>query len=220
MSSTGPASGVAGIVSGTSSGTWTQRKSQGGTQVGVVAASVYDATNQSAIASETLTIGFPLCEPGVDTDVIILDIQGAAASPYDTSMGATGDQTSTISTTCPDGSGSTLTLAPSQSGGLMVGVLGVDQNYVVAGSGIVQNLHVQTTPVNAADTYGNVPTDQSDGYGIYYPTSTSSETFTWTVPSGTAVLYWEGVVVSYKPAIGTSAQPYQPWMNLAPMLAQ
>jgi hypothetical protein len=198
-------SSASGTVSGASSGSWTARIRQDYNPFvpsGLIRSAVYDAVNQPA-RNEIVSVGFSTQTDSLDNMAVLLDVVGATASPYENSAGATGNQTSTSSTTCPDGTGNVLTITPTNANGLVVADIGVYYNGVKGSSGVMQSLTTWQTPWTSADynTNGDTPMENSDGFGMYYNPDTSAVTLTWTVSyaaGSTAVGYWAAAAAAYK----------------------
>ena len=196
LSSLAPGDG-SGTVSGGSSGTWNKRIIENVNPPVNCAVGIYDAVNQSAL-SETLSISFKTLTDTIDMMVLLLDVSGANTAPYDKSGGANGNQTNTASTTLPDGSGNLMQITPSTSNGLVVAVMGLDYDYINGGSGATTSLVTWQTPAAAENGNGDDPCDNSDGWGLFYNANTNPITFTWSVPSGTAVQTWAAAAAAYK----------------------
>ncbi len=139
-------------------------------------AQIYDSVN-TVPGNQTLTINWALAT-GASDNVILLDIAGAAASPVDTAVNPTGDQSS----------GSTLQVAqitPSTANGLIVHVVSVDSQDVRSLTGTGQYA------INAYELPSYVPSecDENNGFAIYNNPDTSQVTFTWTTPDGSVQEY-------------------------------
>ncbi len=109
----------------TTRGAWTARASQEAPGMDEYA-EVLDSVNQSA-GTQELTVNFtsPGSAPslyGYPHDIILLDVAGAAAAPYDTSAVTTGDQTSGSYLSVPS------LIAPSTTNGLLVASIAQQNN--------------------------------------------------------------------------------------------
>jgi hypothetical protein len=195
----GPVSGAVGGANGiTSTGantnSWTSRvaaqQSIGTPSYG----QVLDSVNTAA-GSSILTINFVATTAGYH-DVVLLDVAGATATPYDTYASfALQNQTSGTTLNINTGTGNTIT--PTQSNGLVVIAVPVAEATLdgfSSPSGAI--------PLTCAEHPMQEPTqlDENNGYGIYYNPNTSPILFKFTTDADDPgpVGLWGAGVVAYK----------------------
>lgn len=143
----------------------------------------------SAITGTTMT-GPSLITTGTDisgSTAVLLDIRGAAASPFDAAAGraaANGTQSSSESVTAAS-------ITPSAPNGLIVTVIGVDSN-TIDGVSLGNFLCSIPTPVASPN-----PVDQNNGWALNYNPDTATETFVWSTQGGPVNL-WASIAVAFR----------------------
>lgn len=169
---------ITGITS--TRGSWSNWQSASGTSGGGYAV-LTDSVNQSA-GSQTLTVSFTA---GGNTDVMLLDIIGAATSPRDNGS-VLNNQNQTTGTYFTG-----LTVTPVSTPGIALTANSVNVGTLenaYAGPGWAVNGYGQPLP---ADT----PLDQNNGFGVAAYSTTSGITFTWN--ESAQVGTWCGVIGTY-----------------------
>ncbi len=128
-----------------------------------------------------------------DFTFFLYDITGAAASPLDTTGGATGSQSNAGNLTMP------FTISPAAAGELVFAEVIWDFN---TGAGLVGSGWLfDTNTFDGEDQSGPEPIDQNNGWGHYISTGTSPVTITWkTMYSGLPTGSWSATAVAFKPA--------------------
>jgi IPT/TIG domain len=143
-------------------------------------AQVYYAGNAITSTSLSLTVNFSAST--CDWSILFYDVTGAAASPLDTTNGATGDQTSTTGTlTVP------YTITPAQSGELIFTNIIWDYNTATGLSSNVGTSYSDANMFSGELISGPEPVDQNNGWGHAVSTSTSAITFTWAQANDTSL---------------------------------
>ena len=157
----------------------------------------------NAVSSSNL--GLTLNWSGTDGDYTIhfYDVTGAAASPLDTTNGATDFQNDTSGTlTVP------YTLTPAQPGELIFTDTMWDAN---TGTGLTSSSgtsYFDTNSFSGESLSGPEPVDENNGWGHVISTSTSPISFTWsqlstTLPAGN----WASMAVAFLAAGNQNSQP-------------
>jgi hypothetical protein len=128
-----------------------------------------------------------------DFTFFLYDITGAAASPLDTTGGATGSQSADGNVSMP------FTITPAQPGEIIFAEIIWDYN---TGAGIVGSGWLfDTNTFDGENISGPEPIDQNNGWGHYVTTGTSPVTITWqTMFAGLPTGNWSGLAVAFKPA--------------------
>jgi hypothetical protein len=128
-----------------------------------------------------------------DFTFFLYDITGAAASPLDTTGGATGSQSADGNVSMP------FTITPAQPGEIIFAEIIWDYN---TGAGIVGfGWLFDTNTFDGENESGPEPIDQNNGWGHYVTTGTSPVTITWqTMFAGLPTGNWSGLAVAFKPA--------------------
>ena len=164
------------------------------------AAQILDSINTTP-GIQTLTITYAATSGGAH-DYLLLDVAGAATSPYDKTALSAQDQTSnTVSSV------SVVSISPSTANGLLVNCAGLDyQNAstLIGGAGYNSLVSWETAAAGSED-YSE--SDENDGYGIIYNTGTGSYTFDYNLntidPGYTGVVDFSAAAVAYKAAPAT-----------------
>jgi len=120
---------------------------------------------------------------------VLLDVSGAATSPYDATAGlakASGVQNSAGNVTA-------VTISPSTANGLVISTLGVDSNTV---NGVSPGNFLSAVPTPVASPN---PVDQNNGWALWYNSSPGGGTFVWTTQGG-QVDDWSSIAVAFKSA--------------------
>jgi Fe-S cluster assembly iron-binding protein IscA len=120
---------------------------------------------------------------------VLLDVSGAATSPYDATAGlakASGVQNSAGNVTA-------VTISPSTANGLVISTLGVDSNTV---NGVSPGNFLSAVPTPVASPN---PVDQNNGWALWYNSSPGAGTFVWTTQGG-QVDDWSSIAVAFKSA--------------------
>jgi len=128
-----------------------------------------------------------------DFTFFLYDVTGAAASPLDTTGGATGSQSTAGNLTMP------FTITPAEAGELIFAEVIWDYNTGagLAGSGWL----FDTNTFDGEDQSGPEPIDQNNGWGHYVTTGTSPVSITWqTQYAGLPTGNWSATAVAFKPA--------------------
>ena len=146
---------------------------------------IYYAANAACSTTMTLTV----TTTGTDisgSTLIVYDIAGAAASPFDSAAGratASGSNTG-------GGDIKGCTIAPSTSNGLVITSFGEQSSNATAVS--PGNFLSFTTSPEPSPW----PVDQDNGWGIEYNSTAGAITFTWTVNA--AANNWASIAVAFK----------------------
>jgi hypothetical protein len=144
-----------------------------------------------ASTSSTMT-GPTLTTTGSDisgSTAVLLDVSGAAASPYDATAGlakASGVQNSAGNVTA-------VTISPSSANGLVISTLGVDSNTI---NGVSPGNFLSAVPAPVASPN---PVDQNNGWALWYNASPGAGTFVWTTQGG-QVNDWSSIAAAFKAA--------------------
>jgi hypothetical protein len=120
---------------------------------------------------------------------VLLDVSGAATSPYDATAGlakASGVQNSSGNVTA-------VTISPSTANGLVITTLGIDSNTI---NGVSPGNFLSAVPTPVASPN---PVDQNNGWALWYNTSPGAGTFVWTTQGG-QVDDWSSIAVAFKSA--------------------
>lgn len=157
----------------------------------------------NATCSGTLKITVTLSSV-TDTTIFLYDISGAATSPFDSTAGVT-TGTGTQSTVGASITGASIT--PSTSNGLVLSVIGVDQNTI--------NQLTNTGGLAETNKYGGMhqdgpsPIDENNGWGLVYNTSTSAITLVWSplFPAGQAFGVYATQAIAFKAPAAPTAAP-------------
>jgi hypothetical protein len=142
----------------------------------------------SASTSSTMT-GPTITTTNTDSSgstAVMLDVSGAAASPYDTSVEASGNQTT-------DGNVTGATITPSTANGLVIATIGVDSESI---DGVTPGNFLSSIVTPEA---GENPVDENNGWALWYNTSAGSGTFSWSTLGG-PVFNWSSIAVAFKAA--------------------
>jgi len=177
-------------VSDNSSNAWAQA---GGTQIQAnndVTQAFY-AGSATTSGNLRLTINWSATEG--DFTFFLYDVTGAAASPLDTTGGATGSQSTAGNLTMP------YTITPAGAGELIFAEVIWDYN---TGAGLASSGWLfDTNTYDGENESGPEPIDQNNGWGHYLTTGTSSVTITWQpMYAGLAAGNWSSTAVAFKPA--------------------
>jgi hypothetical protein len=150
---------------------------------------IYYAPNAST--GSTMT-GPTFTTTGTDisgSTATLLDVSGAATSPYDSVAGFA----SASATQNSSGNVTAVTISPSTANGLVVTTIGVDSN-TINGVSPGNFLSAVPTPVVSPNVV-----DQNNGWAVWYNPSPGSATFVWTTQGG-AVANWASIAVAFKAA--------------------
>ncbi len=160
-------------------------------QAGNDVTQAFYAGNATTSGSLTLTVHWSATDG--DFTFFLYDVTGAAASPLDTTGGATGAQSNAGNLTMP------FTITPAGAGELLFTEIIWDYN---TGSGLSGSGWLfDTNTFSGESQSGPEPIDQNNGWGHYITTSNASIPITW-VPmySGLPTGNWSSVAVAFKPA--------------------
>ena len=184
-----PTNTVSGIMD-TNNNSWTQA---GSTQV--IAANdtvqAYFAANAATSTNLTLTVHWN--SSGGDFTIFFYDVTGAAASPFDTSVGATGTQTTAGNLTLP------FSITPASANELIFVQTIWDFN---TGAGLLGSGQLfDANRFDGESQSGPEPVDENNGWGHVPNAGTGNVTFTW-LPmfSGLSFGNWAGMAVAFKSA--------------------
>ena len=147
-------------------------------------AQIFHADNVVCSSNLQLQVSTTGSNTSGGSELVLYDISGAAASPFDAQGTATGNQTS-------PGNVSTASVTPSTSNGLVIAMLTVESNTI---TGVSPGLFDAGTTLPAI---GISPVDQNGGLAHNYNTDTSPELFVWPA-SGGAVVNWASMAVAFK----------------------
>jgi hypothetical protein len=147
-------------------------------------AQIFHADNVVCSSNLQLQVSTTGSNTSGGSELVLYDISGAAASPFDAQGTATGNQTS-------PGNVSTASVTPSTSNGLVIAMLTVESNTI---TGVSPGLFDAGTTLPAI---GISPVDQNGGLAHNYNTDTSPELFVWPA-SGGAVVNWASIAVAFK----------------------
>jgi hypothetical protein len=200
QSTTATAASITGITStGANTTAWTPRVSALHTSgSNYFWPQILDSYNASA-GSNTLTISIS-SGGAIANDVVLLDVSGASATPWDVTDSLWDHNELSGSTLTTD------TITPSTANGLIVTVCSIDNQTLIdlsAGNSL--------TSVETA-VYTPSPSDENNGFGILYNSSASASTFVWS-QSAAVVNYWGSVAASYKAASASSSGVYIAQIN-------
>ena len=144
----------------------------------------------ASAVTNTNMMGPYLSTTGTDisgSTAVLFDVDGAAASPYDSIAGrrtASGLQSSSGNITAAS-------ITPSTANSLIITSIGVTSNTV---NGVSPGYFL---PVVPAPIKSPNPVDQNNGWALYYSSGTSPMTFIWTAQDG-PVDYWASIAVVFK----------------------
>jgi hypothetical protein len=180
----------------------------------VQAGSTYDSGNDVTMAfyvanpvcssDLTLTINWDVSDG--DFTIFMYDVAGASASPYDSTVGNTGDQTTPGTWMLP------FTYTPAASDEIVLVETVWDWN---TGTGLVGDFF-DTNMFSGENPDGPEPVDQNNAWGHAMATNTNPLSFTWTTfasnPCTTgidpkAVGAWSGLAVGFKAGAGGVTPP-------------
>lgn len=135
---------------------------------------------------------------GGDTHFVLIDVGGAATSPFDVAANNTGNQVAA-------GNLSTVVITPTTSNGIIF-CEGDIFSHTASGTSGVATPHLFVSPL--MDGGGN-DLDEDALWAHYYNPSTAAVTFTFTIQHNTAgVGTWGAVAAAFKaPASGTNVYP-------------
>jgi hypothetical protein len=117
---------------------------------------------------------------------VMFDVTGAAASPYDTSVEASGNQTS-------NGTVTGATISPSTANGLVIATIGVDSESI---DGVTPGNFLSSIVNPEA---GENPVDENNGWALWYNPTAAPETLVWSTLGG-PVFNWSSIAVAFKAA--------------------
>jgi hypothetical protein len=177
-------------ITDTNNNAWSQAGATQ-TEAGNDVVQAYYAGNATASGNLRLTVQWTATDG--DFTFFLYDVAGAAASPLDTTAGATGSQSNAGNLTMP------FTITPGGSGELIFTEVIWDYN---TGAGLVgQGWLFDTNTFSGESQSGPEPIDQNNGWGHYVTTGTSPVTITWeTMYGGLPTGNWSGLAVAFKPA--------------------
>jgi chitodextrinase len=160
-------------------------------QAGNDVTQAFYAGNATTSGNLTLTVHWSATDG--DFTFFLYDVTGAAASPLDTTGGATGAQSNAGNLTMP------FTITPAGAGELLFTEIIWDYN---TGSGLAGSGWLfDTNTFSGESQSGPEPIDQNNGWGHYITTSNASIPITW-IPmyAGLPTGNWSSVAVAFKPA--------------------
>ncbi|MGA2482936.1 MAG: chitobiase/beta-hexosaminidase C-terminal domain-containing protein [Candidatus Acidiferrales bacterium] len=140
---------------------------------------------RSASSSTTLVQTYTMAglnDSGGST-VVLYDVTGASASPFDKIGTLVGQQT-------VSGDFSSASVTPGSAGGLVIADVTVESNTIV---GVSPGLFDSATTL---PTIAVSPVDQNNGFAHNYNSDTSPETFSWTT-SGGPVSWWASLAAAF-----------------------
>jgi hypothetical protein len=136
-----------------------------------------------------------------DYTFFLYDVTGAAASPFDTVLGASGNQGAPGSVTMP------FQLTPATPHEIVFSQIMWDYN---TGTGLTGQLF-DTNIFSGESLSGPEPVDENNGWGHVITTSTAPLGFTWTVfDPNLPVGAWADVAVAFKAASSDTSPPSVP----------
>jgi chitodextrinase len=142
----------------------------------------------NAVTSSTLAITFSMTgSPTGGSTFFLYDVTGAAAAPFDSTAGrqtATGSQGTTGNIPGP-------TITPSTPNGLVISQIAVTSNSI---NGLSPGNILVTLPNPLGQTD---PTDENNGWGFEYNTTTAARQYIWTTQGG-PVQGWRSTAVAFK----------------------
>jgi len=155
---------------------------------GFVSGDVQTFYAANAVTSTSLTMTFSMTgSPTGGSTFFLYDVTGAASAPYDSAAGrpsATGNQQSTGNIVGP-------TISPTTTNGLVIMQIAVTTNSIV---GVSPGNFSATVPSPLDQTN---PTDENNGWGFQYNTSTGSRQFIWTTQGSGGVGGWCSTAVAF-----------------------
>jgi len=141
----------------------------------------------NAVTSSTMAIIFSMTgSPTGGSTFFLYDVTGTASSPYDSTAGrqtTTGSQETTGAIAGP-------TITPSTPNGLVITQIAVTSNSII---GVSPGNFLGTIPNPLGQTN---PTDENNGWGFEYNTSTTSRQYLWTTQGG-PVQGWRSTAVAF-----------------------
>lgn len=164
------------------------------TQAGSPLVSDEEDTVQAYYAGNAATssnLGLTLIWTGTQGDytIFLYDVAGAASSPFDTTVGAIGEQTTAGKLTVP------YMITPALSNEIIFSEVMWDFN---TGTGLDGQLFDAST-FSGESLNGPEPVDENNGWGHVITTSTAAVSFTWDpLPNGQPVYYWAANSVAFK----------------------
>ncbi len=142
----------------------------------------------SAASSTNGTLAVTIASNDISGSTLqLMDITGAAASPWDQTAGhitRSGSQSVAGNVTA-------CMITPSSSNELVVTSIGVDSNTII-GVSPGNFLSAVPQPISSPD-----PTDQNNGWAIEYASTATSRTYVWATQGG-AVQQWASIAVAFK----------------------
>jgi len=149
-------------------------------------AQILHADNVTCSATLQLKVGTTGSNTSGGSELVLYDISGAAASPFDTQNTQTGVQTTS-------GNAQTTSVMPNTTNGVVIAMVTVESNTITAVTpGLFDS--VTTLPV-----IGISPVDQNGGLAHNYYTDASTQTFVWTT-SGGPLANWASIAAAFSAA--------------------
>jgi hypothetical protein len=147
-------------------------------------AQIFHADNATCSSNLQLQISTTGANTSGGSELVLYDISGAAASPFDALGTLTGNQNSA-------GNVTTVSVTPSTANGLVIAMLTVESNTI---TGVSPGLFDAATTLPAI---GISPLDQNGGLAHNYNAAPGPELFVWPA-SGGAVANWASIAVAFK----------------------
>jgi hypothetical protein len=147
-------------------------------------AQIFHADNTTCASNLQLQVSTTGANTSGGSELVLYDISGAAASPFDALATLTGNQNSA-------GNLPTVSVTPSTANGLVIAMLTVESNTI---TGVSPGLFDAATTLPAI---GISPLDQNGGLAHNYNPAPGPELFVWTA-SGGAVVNWASIAVAFK----------------------
>jgi hypothetical protein len=147
-------------------------------------AQVFHADNTTCASNLQLQVSTTGANTSGGSELVLYDISGAAASPFDALGTLTGSQNSAANVT-------TVSVTPSTANGLVIAMLTVESNTI---TGVSPGLFDAATTL---PDVGISPLDQNGGLAHNYNAAPGPELFVWTT-SGGAVANWASIAVAFK----------------------
>jgi hypothetical protein len=191
-------------MNSTPGNTWSSTGDQAGGESITALSQIYYAGN--AATANNMRISVSRNDNASDGTLMMYDVVGAAASPFDKdSGGQTGNQTTLVTsfTTC------TNCLTPSTTNELIIANQG--QNWCTSTASPAPSgslFDAATDTGNSVD--GPQSVDQNNGWLHYYDRNTNPITVTWTNSCHTAETTWAGRVAAFRSGGSISQQPAPP----------
>jgi hypothetical protein len=151
----------------------------------------------SASPSGSMTVSVTLNTAMHDCVVVLYEVAGANASPFDIYATTSGNQAGT-------GSLSSVSITPSQAGGLVFACCQVDSSVLTGCTTSDPATYFDCSTYPEQDAAPPDPLEQDNGRAHVLPSGTSALTFSWSKQAAVAAGNWSAAAISFKAAAGSS----------------